>query len=755
VLPILSLAFVWLVQASAFAQIGGAITGESYEGRPMPKIATAEPVLGEINFEEDLYIEKDIMLQGALGYKRIDFTIPRYWEVLEGSRAEFYLSHSPTLIPDLSAFTAILNGKVIHTMALDRSNINVTTIVLNLPKNILSDYNVLELIANQHYTLECEDPFDPSLWTTIHRTSRILINHKKLVPYIDLAFYPYPIYEKQSYDDAVIDFMLPAQPSQTTLGAIARFQTAFGRFIPPRSKVKYNVGIGSSGEPVNHMILIGTPQENEAIRRFADLPTESALSLPLITEPGFSPKFTYPNGSKIEGDQGVIIFTHHPDNAEIAVLILSGNSAAGVDKAVTAITEIPYERSFAGQALVVEKVDPRPKLPEKTKSTHIPIDRDTFTLEDIKYEDTTVRGFFAPAVTIDILMEPDAHPAIGKQKFKLVYSYGAQLQAQLSSLEIILNGVSIDSKNLNVPEGESHAELLIDLPVDLLQPHNTLQVKFFLFPDNYFICGRVSDRHLWATVHKESELTMPRNYYVYLPDLKLMRYEWYPYTVYQDLGNTTFVLGDSASEADYAALLILAAQLGRITESEGIYVKAYQLSKLPEEVKSSDHLIVVDSSAHSALSRKLVGDTRLFYNDDNKRVMMTLENGEMKTVEWKSGGLIEQIVSPFNPEKTVLLVRGQDAKQLELAVVALSDNTKLTQLENNLAFSYDTDEVKSAQTVKPALIGELPTAEETQTWIYLNFWRTALLIIGFVILLYVAIMAIQYTRRRGKEKKHK
>ena len=181
VLPILTLAFVWLSQTSAFAQIGGAITGESYEGKPMPKIATAEPVLGEINFEDDLYIEKDIMLQGALGYKRIDFTVPRYWEILEGSRAELYLSHSPTLIPDLSAFTAILNGKVIHTMALERSNINVTTIVLKLPRDILSDYNVLELIANQHYTMECEDPFDPSLWTTVHRSSRLLINHRKIV----------------------------------------------------------------------------------------------------------------------------------------------------------------------------------------------------------------------------------------------------------------------------------------------------------------------------------------------------------------------------------------------------------------------------------------------------------------------------------------------------------------------------------------------------------------------------------------------
>jgi len=410
------------------------------------------------------------------------------------------------------------------------------------------------------------------------------------------------------------------------------------------------------------------------------------------------------------------------------VLILSGNSVAGVAKAVDAVTVIPYEKSISGQALVVRHVDKRPKLAERSKVTHIPPKID-FTLEDIGFEDITVRGFYAPVINIDLIYEPDYHPVPEKQKFRLVYSYGAQLQSQLSSMEIILNGVSIDAKNLNVPEGESRTVLEVNLPVKLLQPHNLLQVKFFLFPDNYFICGRVSDRHLWATVHKESQFQMPRDMYVYMPDLSLLKYEWYPYSVYQDLQNTSFVLRDNPNAQDFNALLVLAAELGKITESEGTYVKAYQISKLPEEVKRSDHLIVIDSTQRSRMMQTLVGDTRLYFNDQNERIMKNIENGEMKNLEWKSAGIIEQIVSPWNKERTVLLVRGGNDDDLNLALSALTDRTKLIQMEDNLAFSYDTKDVKSVETSDKVLIGELPTVEETQTWIYLNFWRTALLII--------------------------
>ncbi|RJO66578.1 MAG: cellulose biosynthesis cyclic di-GMP-binding regulatory protein BcsB [Myxococcales bacterium] len=738
-----------LASVPAFGQANTAIQGQTYMTQTQAPAGPPTEQWGVIEFEKHLFIAQDIHLGGVAGYRRIDFSMPRDWKPIGGSRLELSMSHSPALIPELSAMTVRLNGRALYSTSLDEKNVNTVLLTVDVPDGLLRDYNFLELIAHQHYMIECEDPFDPTLWTRFHKESKIVIHYQRLPVLIDLAAYPHPIFEERGYGDTTLHYVVPSSPSPQTLKAIGQVQLALGRAIAWRS-VDFKVDTDVPAATDNHQVLIGTPQENPAIMALADLPPEKALPLPLKKGVGF---FT-PDDRQVPQTDGIIVYANHPSNPGYALLIISGNTPEGVDLAAQALTLLPYEKTITGQALVVKKIDPRPELGERTNPTYLPT-KPEFTLADLGFEDVTVRGFYAPAVSLKLNMEPDSHPVIGKQAMKLVFSYGAQLQQRLSSVEVVLNGVSIASKDLHLPEGEQRVELPIILPESLLGPFNIVDVRFHLFPDNYFLCGRVSDRHLWATVHKETSFVMPRDYYTYLPDLSFLKYDWFPYTLRQDLGDTALVAPDSPSAGDYKGLLTIANLLGKATHSEGIFLKTYRLGDLPQDVKASHHLILIDPTSKSRMTKDLVGDTELYYNDQNDRVLETLAEREMKSREFKTAGVVEQINSPFNPSKTVLLVRGQDQKSMEKAIEALSDKEKITKLEDNLAFSFDTEDVKAVKTSEKKLIGQIPIQEETRTWVYLNFWQTTLLIIAIVILLYIvaSIIRLVIQRRKAAQKR--
>ncbi len=725
------------------------IEGRYYNGRAPSIQKLEEPRWGVIDLEEHLFIAKDLTLNGIAGYYRLDFSIPRTWKPVDGSKLELVLSHSPSLIPALSSARVILNGTVIYTVRLDEGNQLATKYIIEIPTDQLKEFNALELVANQHYMIECEDPFDPTLWTAVSKNSKIHVHYRPVAPFVDLAAYPYPIFDEWDFSRTMLHFVLPSQPSAQTLRSIARLQVALGRQINWR-KVDFDVTTVTPTTYNGHTVLVGTPDENPAIMALMDLPPEKQFPLMLERGRGFST----PGGTRVGDSEGVLIFTYHPENPDLSLLIVSGNTPAGVEKAIEALAVLPYERGINGQALVVQSVQPRPQVEERIKETHIPL-KDEFTLEEIGFDDLTVRGFYASPIMLDLLEHADAHPVDFKQKFKLVYSYGAQLQNRLSSLEIVFNGVSIGSKNLNNPEGENLAELTVDIPARLIAPHNRLVIRFHLYPDNFFYCGRTGDRHLWATVHKTSTLTMPRNFYTHLPDLGLLRYEWFPYTMYQDLQQTTIVVPDHPSAMDWAGLLTVSNELGRATISDGILLDAYTFSNLPSEAKANDHLIVIDSSPSAEVVKKLVGNTRLYYNSETNRVMKTIEDRELKSIHFATAGIIEQIVSPFNEERTVLLLRGQDDESLKQALESVADPAKRAKLEDNLAFAYSDENLKSVKTADKKLFGKLPVKEETQRWVYLNFWQTALLIIVAFILIYIIVAVIRLIARRRRESRRR
>lgn len=757
---VMFLALGFLATNSSFAQKWGNVEGASYPGRAKLKTSAKSPVKwGVIHFGKHLFLHSDLDLFGTNGSKRLSFSIPRNWRIREGAELELYISHSPTLMPNLSGLTVLLNGMGLFTTALDRSNVNAARYKIKLPRDKLKDFNVLELRAAQHYMIECEDPFDPTLWTRVHKDSQILIPYEELQPEVDLASFPYPLLDDRDYNVQEVQFLAPPKVSSKILQALATFQASMGRWIKWR-EFKIKTAFDAPEKIENDLVIIGTYKENPAIMAFAKEPVEPVdpetpvkpeewpLPLPLRTDIGF----TTPDGKAVPADDGVIIFTNHPNDPGRTLLILSGNGEKGVQKAVAAIALMPYEKSITGQALIVRKIDPRPVLGKRTNKTHIPEEQE-FTIEDLGFEDITVRGFYSASVVIDLIMEPDTHPVPGEQKFKLLFTYSSQLQNRLSSVEIILNKVSIATKDLSDVEGRVRVMLEVDLPAKLLTPKNKVAIKFHLYPDSYFYCGRTSDRHLWATVHKESLFIMPRDYYTHLPDLSFIGYEWFPYTLYQDLQDTSIVIRDNPDESDIKSLLSIATELGKFTDSEGILLKAFTLSSLPDDVKAANHLIVLDPTPKNEVVTKLTSNSTLIYSGGSKRLLETMEEKELKTVEFKTAGVVEQVNSPFNPEKTLLLIRGRNKASMDLALDAVSDPAKVAKLENNLAFSFDNDEVKTILSTEKKLIGKIPTRKEAQTWVYLNFWVVALIIIAVFILIYIFVALYRMIRKRMQEMK--
>jgi hypothetical protein len=209
------------------------------------------------------------------------FRLPADWEIVPESFfvLEFsylYTSYVPTNTQSLPAFfgelIVRLDGETQHIHVLKTADIQHAQLEVSLPPTLTAQdvgqrYHVLEVILDASHI--CQLPHNAEL--VVHPTSYLFLSYMQAPLVVDLANYPYPFYQRSFFPDSV-HFVLPSMPSLRELQGASGVAAKLG-------DLTYNMAIssttdsefissqprGPSVEFPEHLIVIGSPEDNELI----------------------------------------------------------------------------------------------------------------------------------------------------------------------------------------------------------------------------------------------------------------------------------------------------------------------------------------------------------------------------------------------------------------------------------------------------------------------------------------------------------
>jgi len=629
-----------------------------------------------LEFNRSPIVGNSLRLRGTYAEGRLAFTRPRNWN-LKTVKAIIRYQHSPALVANRSNLTVRVNGTSVGSVPLNRKNSKIGELAVNIPASLIQNYNELTVVAQQNNVPEgCSDPGDATLWTEVLPDSKLVFGFQpKAIP-LDFSRYPYPFFDDLGLDAAEVAYLLPKSLNPSWLTAAARFQAGMGRLADFRPMNTQVIKSLSQLRTNQQLVVIGTPQEQPAIK---------SLKLPYKIANN-----QWVDGSKspLPDDVGLVMLTTVQDG-RVPVLVITGNGAEGMAKAVQFLLQPGQRQMGTGAAVLVDQVPDVPSPPLRQWARYIP-EANNFQLKDLKspdnkpWQDVTLRGSYAPPMEFDFRALPDDRLQRGSS-MTLFYSHSPQVNPRLSTVEVRLDGVPIGGKRLTAEDGTTRDSLNINLPEDLVTSNSKIQVAFNLVPKEIGECGKMTDQQLWGKIHSDTKFDLNRQQSVKLPDLKLLQ-AGYPFAAPQDLSNTVIALPDSPSNAELLTLLQVSERLGRLSQSESIKLQVYNGGNLPEETRSRANLIGIGTRDRFPFPE--IFNRGGFQLD--KFFTRRTEQSQIQTLP-DAGGVVKQVISPWNGDRVVLALTAQNNSGLDKIRALFKKNALFFQLKNDTVVVNTTD----------------------------------------------------------------
>jgi cellulose synthase operon protein B len=674
-----------------------------------------------VQFDQDLGVTGAVELKETKAEFTTTFPFPHQWKPLPGSVLVLRLAHSSALQAKSSNLTVELNDAPVKVIALDNSNVGPADVVLPIDPAAIKNFNQLHLKVAQHYTTEdCEDQYSTALWTKIYPQTHFLLQYEKQPLTLNLQNWPYPILDLRQPGKSKVVFAPHAKASAETLQASLSIAQALGVLADYRPFELIRE------DPSYPQIVVGTAAENPEIATLAangPLPCVNGRFLDFDQKP-------------LDDDKGVLRLIAPQKGQHGVVLLVTGNGPQGVAKAAQALISVQFQPLPGGNAAIVDKLTESP--PQADQLAGIPgrmPATSTFTLADLGYKTTTVRGTNPPPIEVDANTLPGIKVLGHRQKMRVVFGYGAQINPELSSFEVRLNGISLRSYPLSHIEGEEHHEDVLEIANHLVHSNNKLEFAFHLYPQKTGRCEPKIDTQLWATLYETTQLNIDHDNIAGLPDLSLLKESGAPFTNDPTLKDVTFALPSDAKPAEIFEALRLACQLGRWTKTVSTSISACYCDSVPAQARNSNHLIVLASGPNNALLNELEKNLSLVNRTRLVKLFSSSKGGSLDLRELEPNGFLEEIVSPFASGKTILVLYGNTPEALDLAVDLLIDPTLRYELKGSLASLSPELVIKTVQSTPIVFLGNTSPWRLALILLSENTWLAPLLIILLLLLL--------------------
>lgn len=555
-----------------------------------------------------------------------------------GSYIDLFISHSPTLLPELSSLTVLVDDVPAGSMKLTADNASRTEWRVGLPDaNLGAGYHKITLAAKlRSNSLICEDPENPSSWMVVMSASRIKL---KLVPSgetTDLGAYPAPFIERGEANPVKAVLIVPDAATQAEFAAAARLSQYLAAQTPDgRLSVPIFTESHASAERLakNNAIWIGGASRWTAAGAKA-----------------------HEAGIKAAGDGGqedFIALTPSSWNPARSQLVVSGTGDS-LFRAASILTDPSLYRQLQGRSMPIPPSLPAShrEEPEAGKAYEV-------SLADLGYGNLTVQNAARGSANL-VYPLPGGWDLPNGAVLRLRFTHSKAIAFYRSKATVRLNGTPVASVNLTEETADA-GFLEVPLKPSVIGASRSLSIEIaFQFEERSdntdgttasaaVACGPDDALGSWARIAPSStiEYTPAARKSAYLQSLP------FPYVADGVWQPTTFVM----ERADTASLQLAMTLIGAVgagnPDTNSLDWLAVNTPGLRDRLKDREVVYIGSTAAMPGELRDYSGSYVKF---DEASVAATSDDVQLLPTLRADGAYMQLTASPFGGDNRQLLV---------------------------------------------------------------------------------------------------
>ncbi|SAK53934.1 cellulose synthase regulator protein [Caballeronia pedi] len=558
-----------------------------------------------------------LQLRGTDGQNGIAFSV-RGDEVVTGAILHLIYSYSPSLLPSISQLKVLINGEVAATLPVPRDQAGVLVARdVAIDPRFITEFNHLNVQLIGHYTQQCEDPSNSTLWATVSNASSLDLTYASIANKPDLAALPQPFFDRRDVRRLELPFVFAGKPSLGELESAGMVASYFGSLAGYRGAIfpAQTDNVPLSGNAV--VFAVG-----DAKIAGVDIPPVSGPTIALVERDASA--------------RGRLLLVLGRDDAELKTaakaLGVGQNTLSGTSATITQFTDLQPRRPYDAP-------------------NWLPTDRPVRFGELAEARDLTAHGYDADAVRVNLRVPPDLFMWQTKGvPVDLGYRYTVRPAPDRSSLNISVNdgfvqslripAVSTSTFDLGsyfsrvLPDKTVAARREIYLPPLLITPRAQLRLHFYYdIPKTGECQGRVLDNVVGAVDPNSTIDLSGFPHYMALPDLAAFANGGFPFTRMADLSQTAVVLPTEPNSADYSLYLL---EMGRMGASTGYPVTGVTVTSANDVDRFADKdLLILGSPGRQPLLQRWA--KQMPFSGDADARTFQLSDVAFKLVDWWHG----------------------------------------------------------------------------------------------------------------------
>jgi hypothetical protein len=732
---------------SQFTWVGAQkLESPSAQATPTQDVLTIDAT--EVPFR--VFEDEDIPLSGPYDSAYETFAIPNSWALSPGAELHLDMTVNYNKISSSDfgyplavgggKLTLYLNDTLLGVLNLNENG-NIQAVLPLPPKAFVSNRSdgrmafYAELDAGDF----CYVDEDFSL--IIHPTSYFSLPHGIEAPAPEIINLSKILYQGTFVQESAL-IVLPNQPSVAELQAALTVAGGLGNISGNDLQIDTTTmsALTPEQQSSNNLILVGRPSAFTNLD-VLDLPAPSIDGIFQILD-----SIT---------DAGVIQLVNSPWSASNVVVLVSGNSDAGVIKAAQAVsTGVIRPHRFPNLA-VVENVQP----PQANQVDFPTSETNTFASMGYSNSLFDLRGFNVETYEFQI---PLGWTVSENAYFELAYGNSSLLDFGQSGIVVLLNETPIGSVRFDSETSKNAInKVKMNLPQSAIIPgENQLEIQAYIYPND--ICTPPQDEGNWINIWNDSVLSTPltQKQMDMTTAINLTEYPA-PFVFDFELNSTAFVLPENDLDAWRSAVKI-ASYLASQANTPIVTLSAFYGSDFPVDKRQNYHVIMIGKPSQLPIVDELgqllpvpfeVGSDKAI--EGNMRVIFNIP-------EDVPLGYVELLSSPWNSENVIVAILGNTTQGQVWAASAMTDATLRNQISGNLLIVNGVQVLASDTRLFP-ISGNPPATEEMPDVSILatpeaspqpvsqgQNWIPLALIIGFslIILIIFIVLIGPYLQRR-------
>lgn len=416
-------------------------------------------------------------------------------------------------------------------------------------------------------------------------------------------------------------------------------------------------------------------------------------------------------GKKLNHD---IVVIQNPYTPENAIIIIAPDKEDKIERCISALYKSNLKR-YKRAGLDINEGEIPEKALAYTSKNFLPIDEKIY-FKELGFESTLLQGWYPPKVEMNFNVYPDNHFTKNEKiKLSLHYVFPPVIHGD-SVLNIFLNdkfAKQIDIKG-NADDNEFTMEgynlidwdARVEMPAYLIgKGYNSLVLGFSLVPDKKNECEVFNMENLVATVLDDSYFVIPTGKkWIEMPYLELIPDAAYPYAIYPDLQDTTFLLTNNDAETiaasmnflfyltqklgSYPYYLNVSTSLGEVEKEHNIVAFGTIYDGLMSELSVDAPMQISENalSVNHPFIKKFVEHKLIIDESRNEKYHYTDELNEKKLLD--KNVILQVTRSAYDGDKTIVIAAAQDSTSLEQGVYSMFRSANRNKISGDL-FIYD------------------------------------------------------------------